>query len=327
MAIETNQVDGSATAVVPTTGAQSSAPATSGPNVGPPSSGLAPASTALPAQVPDWRVGLPDELKLDPTLQRIPDVPTLARSLLEKDKYIRTTRPETGPLSEQATPDQRQQYLQERLQRVYQDAGIPGPPMTPDGYQLERPVVEGYTPEQWQQETRGFREVAHRIGLTPPQVQELVQWRFQRRQEDQETLEKIQGDEWDKFEAEFPGTFEDERRWMKWAMDTHLDPDGRLRQDMQRLGLTFSVPWNRLLLQAARAYREDPGVRVPREFRPPSAARVKQEIDALLADRQGPLHNPLHPDHRATQQRWQQLFAQLEQLEPSSRRWPGQPPG
>jgi hypothetical protein len=120
----------------------------------------APSFTTQPTT--DWRESLPGDLKLDKTLADFKDVGSLAKSYVETKKLVgdavRIPKPDAKP---------------EELAAFYKRLGVPE---SPDKYPIELPKLPDGAPGWHEPTIQGFRETAHKAGLTPAQVTQLIGW-------------------------------------------------------------------------------------------------------------------------------------------------------
>lgn len=121
-----------------------------------------PPVTPPPADTPpaDWRAGLAPELRDDPALKSYKDVAALAKSHVEQGKLVgagvRVPKADAKP---------------EEWDAFYAKLGRPA---DPSGYEIARPAGDSLA---WNDDMeKGFRQVAHKHGLTPAQVKGLVEW-------------------------------------------------------------------------------------------------------------------------------------------------------
>lgn len=114
------------------------------------------------AAPPTWRDTLPDDLKADPTLATVPDVPTLAKNYL-------ATKAMTGKKAyELPQPD----WTPEKRKEWHKTIGVPE---TPDKYpSVDKTILEkaGVPAEVLSTATTKF----HELGLTPDQAKGLLDW-------------------------------------------------------------------------------------------------------------------------------------------------------
>lgn len=137
-------------------------------DIAPSAEGGADAATAAAAAAaaggggatPEWLGGLPDNLKADASLSRFADVPALASSYVDLRKTMgnRIAVPAADAPAEQWDP-------------VFKALGRPDEPSA-----YEVPLPEGMDPAT----AEPFKQLAHKIGLTPGQVKALGEFDMQR---------------------------------------------------------------------------------------------------------------------------------------------------
>ena len=108
---------------------------------------------------PDWRASLPDDIKADPALQIIQDIPSLAKSYLHAQKMVGSDK--ISVPSQHAT--------EQDWQQVFRKLGVPE---KVDDYKIERPKDASFDDEFVGQ----FKMKAHAFGILPKQAQNLVNW-------------------------------------------------------------------------------------------------------------------------------------------------------
>jgi hypothetical protein len=294
------------------------------PTAGPSLTGAAPlGAPAAPAG--DWRAGLPDEVRQDPLLARVPDLPTLARNYLEAQRTIRSTQrtaPLPGPTG-QLTPEQIAQWRKEELPKLQQAGVLEGPPAAPEGYQLQDPQTAVGDPA-WGQTKSSFTAAAHALGLSPRQAQGLVDW-YGREQEGRlAQLETLYDEGFKALEQVYGPTTRARVARANQVLTNH-DVTGNVRKILQAAHLDNNPDLIRLLVSIGDRMYEHRAIEFTADGRGPTAEDVNRQIDELLKDRQGPFHNPMHPDHQAARKQYQALFQQLEMLRPTRARWPQGP--
>lgn len=112
-----------------------------------------------PAAQPDWRAGLPEELRSEKSLESFKDIPSLAKSFVETKKSmgnaIRIPKADAKP---------------EEWDAYYTKTGRPE---SPDKYEFTRPqLAEGAKYDEDLE--KEFRTMAHKAGLQPRQAQVVL---------------------------------------------------------------------------------------------------------------------------------------------------------
>lgn len=117
-------------------------------------------SSSTPA--PDWRESLPGELRADKTLADFKDVGALAKSYVETKRLVgdavRVPKADAKP---------------EDIAAFHRKLGVPE---SPDKYDVKLPEMPKDFPAWNEAYVADFKTAAHRAGLTPSQVQSVIQW-------------------------------------------------------------------------------------------------------------------------------------------------------
>ena len=116
-----------------------------------------------PAGTPDWREGLPEELRAEPSFKDVPDVPTLAKRFIDTKKMV------GGSLKvpkEGASPEEVNAFYTALGRPASVDKYTARPPAFPEdsGLALDE---EGF---------KGFLGAAHSAGITDKQAQAILDW-------------------------------------------------------------------------------------------------------------------------------------------------------
>lgn len=120
------------------------------------------APTALTGapQVTDWRAGLPEDLRGDPTIQNTKDIAGMARQLVDTMKMVGSDR--VAIPGENAAPEQWDSFFTKL-----------GRPEKPEGYQFEVKSEIFQPQDLW---LEGLAGVSHKLGLSKSQAQGLLSW-------------------------------------------------------------------------------------------------------------------------------------------------------
>lgn len=116
------------------------------------------------ATPPDWRAALPKELADDPTIATIPDIPTLAKNVIEQRKFI--------GLKRVAAPEKN---WDDTKWSEWHELG--GKPKAADEYtpgKVELP--EGMAMDE--ERLKAAKAEAHKLGLSQKQFEGLTKWFF-----------------------------------------------------------------------------------------------------------------------------------------------------
>ncbi len=260
------------------------------------------AATAMP-DFTTFRSTLGD-LGKEKSLDSIKDFNGLTKSFVDAQKMI------GGSIrlpSKDLKPEEREKAVKDLTGRLIKEGIIEGPPETPDKYEIKTPQVEGWKAND--QLIGGFKEQAHKLGITPSQAQGLFDWylNFQESAETQgqEEFEQMRSGlqkEWGglyrrKLEAarraaaKFIGADADE-------LISHLPPKAgkRLVQAFAEIGEP--------MLEEAIISGEALGLKDTQ------AGEIKKKIEAMMFDKAHPLNDISHPQHKQAVEQ----FSQLSQL-------------
>jgi len=116
-----------------------------------------------PADNPnDWKTGLPDDIRGDPSLEAIKDLPALAKSYIHAQRLVGMDK---IPLpAKDATPEAWNEFYSKL-----------GKPEAPDKYELPEVKYPEWYPKD-EKLTEEFRGKAHELHLLPGQVKGLFEW-------------------------------------------------------------------------------------------------------------------------------------------------------
>lgn len=118
------------------------------------------------AQGANWREMIPAELAQDPSLASIKDFPSLVKGYISAQSMIGAEKIAL-PAGKNDTPE----YWSQVFDKL-------GRPKDPDGYQVKLPAKEKIPEgiEINEDRLKGFKTLAHEVGLLPGQVQKLIDW-------------------------------------------------------------------------------------------------------------------------------------------------------
>ena len=114
----------------------------------------------------NWREMIPAELAQDPSLASIKDFPSLVKGYISAQSMIGAEKIAL-PAGKNDTPE----YWSQVFDKL-------GRPKDPDGYQVKLPAKEKIPEgiEINEERLKGFKTLAHEVGLLPGQVQKLIDW-------------------------------------------------------------------------------------------------------------------------------------------------------
>jgi hypothetical protein len=219
-------------------------------------------AAATPA---NWREALPAELRGERALEKFADVPALAKSFLELDRFRGRA---VVPPGKDATPEDRARFY-ERM----------GRPKEAKDYRLEMEGVEVQDPAVLEQYLATF----HEMGLTDAQVSALSRFEAGRVRAAGEARARAVAEQWTSLEAEWGGERDAQLGHARRAASAL----GLEREELDRIADASGNPLGlmRALVKLGRGFAEDqaPG-RVARDGGE-GADAIQKRIDALQSGR------------------------------------------
>jgi hypothetical protein len=226
----------------------------------------------------NWKESLPDDLREDPSLKSIQDVPGLAKSYIHAQKMVGADK----------IPVPTEHATQEDWNAVYEKLGRPD---SPEGYQIEGEATEIINE---------FKPIAHQLGLNNNQVTKLVE--FYNAQ--QETATNNAQVDLQQYQAESEAAM---RKELGRAYDTKMKSASRVAQNIftkDQLDKTKLSDGSRLgdnpmflkaMIKVSDMISEDRPISNPQEMiLTPDQAREK--MDAAMAPG-SPYWDKTHPNH------------------------------
>lgn len=265
--------------------------------------GSAQAGSTGTTSLPDWgtiRTSLGD-LGKDKSLEPIKDLTGLTKSYIEAQKMI--GRSVQLPVKD-LKPEDRAKAVKDIIGRLRKEGVLEATPDSPDKYEIKTPQVDGWKANE--PLMTGFREAAHKIGMTPSQAQGLFDWylNFQQSTEtqDQEEFENMKlglQKEWGglyrrKLEAarraaaEYIGQDAD-------ALISHLPP--AIGKRIVAAFATIGEP----MLEQAIISGESVGLK---DTQP---AEIKKKLEGMLFDKAHPLNDVSHAGHKQALEEYNRL--------------------
>lgn len=252
-----------------------------------------------PANTPaDWRTTLPEEIRADPSLKDLADVPALAKSFINAQKLIGTDK----------IPKPRDDWTEDQWRQFYQGIGAPD---KPEGYELPKdlklPDGLAVVPE----ELDAWRKEFMAAGLTKKQANRILANYFARA-----------GTEFTKAATDRTAATTQAELALKQEFgdqyDANLDiaraalkkfGSESLANQMVSTGLGSHPDMVRLLLKIGKMTMEDSAHGAGENLIVGNATQAQSEINNLKTDAkfQGMLQNRMDPGHKAAVQRWLSL--------------------
>jgi len=239
----------------------------------------------------DWRSGLSEELRTEPTLANINDVESAAKTLVHQQKMMGTRIP-------LPKTDEEREELYAKL----------GRPEKAEDYELSVPI--GYEQYYPQEMMGSFKEAGHKLGLTPDQMSGLMEWQkgaidFQSGQE-QSTIETLASQSEETLRQEFGGDYEKNIRAANRALSVYGDKALQDKLADPRYGNDPDLI--RLLANAGKDITEDSAQGTTNNSLVMSPLDAKMRIDQINGDKEHAYWNPQNPKHNDAQEEMRQLF-------------------
>lgn len=244
----------------------------------------------------DWRSSLPDDLREDPSLKVIHDIPSLVKSYLHAQKSIGADKLVIP--GKHATADD--------WKGVYEKLGLPK-----DIKDYEVKMEEGLSVDK---EFLGqFKKTAHDAGILPAQAQALATWFGNvNKNSEAEIAKQVQQravDNEASLKKEWGAAYKQE---LGKAMQVLTDVgDPALVKYMNDTGLGNDIHLIKLFNKMANKYMKEDAVvgtgGTNQKFTPKDA---QTEANKILSDIKGPYYNTEHPGHKAAVAEVHALFEQ-----------------
>jgi len=240
----------------------------------------------------DWRTGLSEELRADPTLSSINDIESAAKTLIHQQKMMgsRIPLPKT---------DEERQELYTKL----------GRPETADKYELTKP--EGYDQYYPDETMNTFKETGHQLGLSPEQMQGLVEWQktaidYQMQQE-QTQGDQNGADTEEALRKEFGATYDKQLTAAQRALKVYGTPELQEKLADPRYGNDPDLI--RLLANAGKDITEDSAIGTANNSLVMSPMDARQKIGQIQGDRSHAYWDNKNPKHMDALSEMEQLYA------------------
>ena len=239
----------------------------------------------------DWREGLSEELRADPTLASINDTESAAKTLIHQQKMMgnRIPIPKTD----------------EEMSELYTKLGRPE---TADGYEVDVPSgYEKYYPEEMMS---SFKQTGHDLGLSPKQMQGLVEW--QKGSVDyQMNQEQIAGDTQgvqteEVLRKEFGANYDKQLSSAQRALRVYGTPELQQKLSDPRYGNDPDLI--RLLANAGKDITEDSARGTANNSLVMSPLDAKMRIEKINGDKSNAYWDSTNPKHQEAQEEMRQLF-------------------
>ncbi len=217
----------------------------------------------------DWKSGLPDDLKADPSLTGFKAIPELAKSFVETKKLVGQSL--RAPAADAPEEDWDKYYK----------AG--GKPNAPEEYKISAP--EGTISKA---EEKAVREAGYRLGMNNRQVQKMVDLHVA----DVAAMQKSERDDRAKVDAAYKekwGANYGKNNALVDRTIEKLDPEKNFKTFLEETGLRYHPQMIDLMLNWSKRLIED-GLMVGDVDGVPGRDEAKAAIDKIKSDPKHPYH-------------------------------------
>ncbi len=248
-------------------------------------------------QTPTWRDTLPEDIKADPSLSTIPDVPTLAKNFL-------ATKALTGKKAYDLPADD---WKPEQWKAWHATVGVPETPdkyFIPEAAALEKSGVPAEV-------LKSAHAKFHEAGLTPRQAKALVDWYVGDATKGQEMLSTTRAAEKAQTEAalkqEFGDKYEAKLGLVKSFLSQYGSPE--LLAWAEQTGAGNNAGFVKAMVKAGEALLEDSSRKGTTMASSPDVAmaQAQMEIEEMKGNKE--LMSRFFSGDKAVNQRWLQLHS------------------
>lgn len=258
----------------------------------------APNPTPVPvndADLPEWAKTLPDDIKSEPSIKMIKDIPSLAKSYVHAQKAIGADK----------IPIPGKHATEEDWIAFAHKAGCP---KEEKEYQLELPKDIDIDEKLLE----GFRKEAHRMGIFPRQAQALFQWWNKHQGEamkaatEESTMK--QTEEVNGLKREWGSAFQKNLLKAQFVVKKYADED--TVKYLQESGLGNNVKLVKMFSKIADLFKEDTIEGIGEFSGRKTPAEALQEANSIISDFNHPYHLASHPNHKTAVEHVNTLFQQ-----------------
>lgn len=258
---------------------------------------------------PDWGAfkGTLGEMGKDKSLEPIKDFHGLTKSYIEAQKMI------GGSIRlppKDAKPEDRTKAVNDILGKLRKEGVLEAVPESPDKYEIKTPTIDGWKANE--PLVKGFKEIAHKTGVTPSQAQAMFDWylNFQESAsaQSQEEFETMKAG----MKKELGGLYTRRMEAARRAVSKYIGEDGdSLISSLppavgKKLVMAFAEIGDPLL-EDALIQGEKLGVS--------SLSDTEKKINEIVSNKSHPLWDISNPGHNKAVEEWtalQQIFIQLK---------------
>lgn len=257
--------------------------------------------TATEVSFPEnWKEGLPEDLRSDPSLQTINTIPDAIKSLIHSQKMVGANKVVVP--GKHATEEDWNQF--------YEKVGVP---KEVDKYEVNASEDSDKDFVDW------FKAAAHEIKLLPSQAQKL----YEKYSEKMSGFKQAQDHDAKQTQAEYEATLKKEfgagfdykaslaaKAVQKLAGD---NLDGA-KEVLDKYGLSSHPDIVRMFVRAGELlFKEDSVQGESRSSFALTPKEAESEIDKIMGDLKGPYYDAQHPNHKKAVQDVQKLMQMTSQ--------------
>jgi hypothetical protein len=271
----------------------------------------------------------PDGMLVTPEVQALPDWGTLRESLgdLGKDKSLESYKDLGGLVkshieaqkmignsirlpSKDLGPEDKQKSIEELRGKLRQEGIMEAIPDTPDVYEFAVPEFDGYTPNK--ELIDGFKDAAHKAGISQPKASALFNW-YLNHQQSIETNSQVEFETMKQsMKVEFGGLYPRKMEAARRAVAKYMGIDGdSLISSLppavgKKVVLAFAEIGDPMLEEGLVLGEQVQGVE--------SRDDVRGKMEAMMMDKHHPLMDLTHPGHTAAVEEYTKLNKMLSQM-------------
>jgi len=273
------------------------------------SAGEVSAPVSSEGSAPDWGTlkSSLGELGNDKSLESYKDFTGFAKSHIELQKMIgNSIRLPKKDLS----PEDRQKSVSDLTARLRQEGIIESIPESPDGYELPVPEMEGFKPNE--KLIAGFKDAAHKAGISQSKATELFNWYLNHQEEvatnSQVEFENMKASMKKEFGGLYPRKIEAARRAVAKYMG--IDGDGIISSLPPAVGrklvMAFAEIGDPMLEEGLILGETIQGVE--------SKEQIRDKMEAMMFDKNNPLMDLSHPGHNKALEEYTKLNRMLSAM-------------
>lgn len=271
-------------------------------------------TTTTTESTTSWKESLSEDLRNDASLQDINDISSLAKGYVSAQRLV-------GSSIRIPSEDAGQEQLNEFYSKLEKVPGIArldgsdeakqqlynklGRPAEAKDYNLQLP--EGIAADETT--LNGFKELAHKVGLSNEQAQNLVQYEAQRVAQYNNNMNQQRTHAEQVLKQQWGNDYDNRLSGAKAAAKVFLDQYPDQMTDLMQGPAGNNPALLSILSQLAESLQEKGNVQLsttPKYGMTPDEARIK--IDEIMANKSHPYHQAGDPGHRDAVDRVRRLF-------------------